>query len=156
MIYRTLGHTGESVSILGLGCMRLPILNEYPAHIDEAAAIRIVHHAIDHGINYIDTAYPYHEGKSESFLARALRGGYRKRVHLATKMPSWLIDSRQDMNDYLNEQLERLATDHIDFYLIHTLNRDYWPTLTELGLFDFLNQARQDGRIRLYRILLPR
>ncbi|MCD4703336.1 MAG: aldo/keto reductase [Methanosarcinaceae archaeon] len=148
MLYRTLGKTNESVSILGLGCMRLPTLDEDHTHIDEEMAIRIVHHAIDHGINYIDTAYPYHGGKSEPFLARALRRGYRKRVHLATKMPSWLINSRQDMDDYLDEQLERLDTDHIDFYLIHTLNHDYWPKLTEIGLFDFLNQARQDGRIR--------
>nr|WP_263853956.1 aldo/keto reductase [Methanohalophilus profundi] len=129
MLYRTLGKTGEKVSSLGLGCMRLPTIDGDPGHIDEQRACEIIHYAIDQGINYLDTAYPYHEGKSEPMLAKALQNGYRDKVNIATKMPSWNIESREDMDRYLDEQLERLGTDYVDFYLIHTLNRDFGQTI---------------------------
>ena len=124
MLYRKLGKTDEMVSILGFGCMRLPLLpGGDPTKVDEKLAIELVHHAIDAGVNYIDTAYPYHgtgmasAGQSEPFVAKALGNGYREKVKLATKLPSWLIKTREDMDKYLNEQLERLETDSIDFYL---------------------------------------
>ncbi len=148
MLYRALGKTGEKVSSLGLGCMRLPVIDGDPGHIDEQRACEIIHYAIDQGINYLDTAYPYHEGKSEPLLAKALQDGYRDKVNLATKMPSWNIESREDMDRYFDEQLERLGTDYIDFYLIHTLNRDFWPKLVELGLFEFLDQIKKNGKAR--------
>ena len=126
MQYRTLGKDKDSVSILGFGCMRLPVLENAPKEIDEAEAIRQIRYGIDQGINYIDTAYPYHYGKSEGLVGKALADGYRERVFLATKLPSYLIETRQDMDRYLDEQLERLQTDHIDFYLLHALNQKYW------------------------------
>ena len=108
----------------------------------------MLRYAIDHGVNYVDTAYPYHNGESEPFVGRALSGGYREKVYLATKLPSWLIKSREDMDKYLNEQLVRLKTDHIDFYLVHGLNRSFWENLSALGVTDFLDEAIADGRIR--------
>lgn len=155
MLYRKFGKTNEQVSILGFGCMRLPLLaGGDPTQIDEKLATELIHYAIDHGVNYIDTAYPYHGtgmgqgGQSEPFVGRALRGGYREKVYLATKLPSWLIKSRADMDKYLNEQLQRLATDHIDFYLVHSLNDKVWPVLKQNGIEEFLDQAVADGRIR--------
>ncbi|MFZ7121563.1 MAG: aldo/keto reductase [Eubacteriaceae bacterium] len=155
MLYRKFGNTNELVSILGFGCMRFPLLQEgNPAQIDEELATKLVHHAIDQGVNYIDTAYPYHGtgmgegGFSEPFVAKVLKNGYREKVKLATKLPSWLIKSREDMDKYLNIQLERLETDSIDFYLVHALNSKVWPGLKEMGIDDFLNEAIKDGRIK--------
>ncbi|HWR41385.1 MAG TPA: aldo/keto reductase [Patescibacteria group bacterium] len=154
MLYRKYGKTNEMVSVLGFGCMRLPVIDKNPAKIDDEKAIAMIRHAIDAGVNYVDTAYPYHGtgfhqgGASEPFVARALKDGYRERVKLATKLPSWLIKTRADMDRYLNEQLERLETDVIDFYLVHNINKDVWPTLQAADIGDFLNQAIKDGKIR--------
>jgi predicted aldo/keto reductase-like oxidoreductase len=154
LLYRKFGKTNEMVSVLGFGCMRLPIIGNDPTNIDMDKATDMVRHAIDAGVNYVDTAYPYHGtgfthgGASELFVAKALKDGYRQRVKLATKLPSWLIKTRADMDKYLNEQLERLETDTIDFYLVHTLNTDVWPVLKEAGITEFLEQAIKDGRIK--------
>jgi uncharacterized protein len=147
MRYRTFGKTGKSVSVLGFGCMRLPTLDGTPDRIDEERATNMLRTAIDRGVNYVDTAYPYHEGASEPFVGRALSGGYREKTFLATKLPSWLIEGRDDFDRYLDEQLERLRTDRIDFYLAHALNAAYWEKLKANGLFDFMDAARADGRI---------
>ncbi len=136
----------SDLSILGFGCMRLPVTKG--GHIDERQATEMLRYAIDHGVNYVDTAYPYHNGESEPFVGRALQGGYRKKVNLATKLPSWLIKSRADMDHYLDEQLKRLQTDHIDFYLVHGLMRPFWEKLPSLGLTNFLDGAIADGRIK--------
>ena len=155
MLYRKFGKTNEMVSILGFGCMRLPLIGEGdPSKIDEDKAVKLIRHAIDEGVNYIDTAYPYHGtgmdkgGASEPLVGKALADGYRKRVKLATKLPSWLIKTRADMDKYLNEQLERLNTDTIDFYLVHAINKTTWITLKEAGIVEFLDQAIKDGRIK--------
>jgi len=155
MMYRKFGKTNEIVSTLGFGCMRLPLLNEGdPTNIDEEKAINLIHYAIDQGVNYIDTAYPYHGidmskgGKSEPLVAKALKDGYREKVKLATKLPSWLIKTREDMDKYLNEQLQRLNTNSIDFYLVHGIDSTTWPQLKEAGIAEFLNQAIKDGRIK--------
>ena len=114
----------------------------------------MVHHAINEGVNYIDTAYPYHGndfskgGSSETFLARALKNGYREKVHLATKLPTWLVHSRQDMDRYLEEQLKRLDTDCIDFYLLHALKRSIWDELVRNNVYDFMEDAVRAGKIR--------
>jgi predicted aldo/keto reductase-like oxidoreductase len=153
-LYRKFGKTNEMVSALGFGCMRLPIIGNDPTNIDEEKAINMIRYAIDAGVNYVDTAYPYHGtgfthgGASELFVAKALKDGYRQRVKLATKLPSWLIKTRADMDKYLNEQLERLETDTIDFYLVHSLNENVWPVLKENGITEFLEQAIKDGRIK--------
>jgi uncharacterized protein len=152
MLYRIAGKTGQKVSSLGFGAMRLPVLHHQSHRIDEAQAQAMVDYAVAHGINYFDTAYIYHSevpfqaGTSELFLGRALKP-YRSKVHLATKLPSWYIKSREDMDRYLDEQLQRLQTDHIDFYLVHSLNTELWPNLLRLGVTEFLDAAIADGRI---------
>ncbi|AKG34927.1 aldo/keto reductase [Paenibacillus durus] len=154
MLYRKYGKTNEMVSVLGFGCMRLPVIDGNARNIDDDKAIAMLRYGIDNGINYVDTAYPYHgdgmggPGESEPFVARALKDGYRDKVNIATKLPSWLIKTREDMDRYLNEQLERLETDHIDFYLVHALNAGTWKTVKELGIGEFLDSAVKDGRIR--------
>ncbi|EJO5347603.1 aldo/keto reductase [Clostridium botulinum] len=148
MLYRRFGKTSEQVSILGFGCMRLPVIDNDPAKIDEKEAIKQIRYAIDNGVNYIDTAYPYHEGNSEPLVGKALKDGYRERVKLATKLPSWLIKSREDMDKYLNQQLEKLQTNHIDFYLLHALNKADWENLNKHNVFDFLDKAIEAGKIK--------
>ncbi len=134
--------------------MRLPVIGEDPTKIDEENAINMVRYAIDQGVNLIDTAYPYHGtgmdhgGESEPFVAKALKDGYREKVKIATKLPSWVIKTREDMDKYLNEQLKRLETDYIDFYMVHGINRFYWENLKELGFEEFLDQSIADGRIK--------
>jgi predicted aldo/keto reductase-like oxidoreductase len=135
---------GDELSILGFGCMRLPLKK---GTIDEARAIGQIRFAIDQGVNYVDTAWPYHAGESETVLGKALRDGYRERVKVATKLPSWMIKSRADMDRYLAAQLGKLGTDHIDYYLIHSLDGASWDNLSQLGVLEFLDQASMDGRI---------
>ncbi len=146
MFYRRMNNVASDLSILGFGCMRLPVIKN--ESIDEKQATEMIRYAIDHGVNYVDTAYPYHNGESEPFLGRALQGGYREKVNLATKLPSWLIKSRADMDRYLDEQLKRLQTDHIDFYLVHGLMKPFWENLRSLDVTDFLDDAIADRRIR--------
>ncbi|MFA5237789.1 MAG: aldo/keto reductase, partial [Methanoregula sp.] len=146
MQYRRFPRVPRDISILGFGCMRLPVLENQ--QIDEPKATEMIRYAIDHGVNYVDTAYPYHNGESEPVVGRTLAGGYREKVMLATKLPSWLIAKREDMDRYLDEQLERLATDHIDFYLVHGLNAATWENTARLGVLEFLDDAVADGRIR--------
>lgn len=136
---------GKELSILGFGCMRLPVTPDCTVDLPEA--IRMIRHGIDQGINYYDTAYVYHAGESEQVLGQALREGYREKVNIATKLPTWLIQTRADMDKYLDEQLKRLQTDHIDFYLIHGLGKERWQNMVSLGVKDFLDEALADGRI---------
>jgi predicted aldo/keto reductase-like oxidoreductase len=145
MLYRRMNQTDAKLSILGFGCMRLP--QNTNCNIDEPRATKMVRYAIDHGINYFDTAYVYHNGESEPFLGRALSDGYREKVHIATKLPVWDVQSRNDMDRILNEQLLRLNTDHIDFYLLHGLGKTSWINMVNLNVGEFLDQAIADGRI---------
>jgi len=146
MHYRRMRGVDAPLSVLGFGAMRLPKTPD--GRIDRGAATAMVRHAIDAGVNYVDTAYVYHEGESEPFLGEALGDGYRERVRLATKLPGWLVESRADMDRYLDEQRGRLRTDIIDFYLLHGLNRAGWERLQRLGVLEFLDDALADGRIR--------
>jgi hypothetical protein len=135
--------------------MRLPIVGGAGAvdlfdpskPIDERAAREMIHYAVEHDVNYFDTAYPYHGGQSEVFLGKHLKP-YREKVLLATKLPTWLVQNRHDFERFLGEQLERLNTDYIDFYLLHGLNRQAWANMKELGALDFLDKVLADGRIR--------
>ncbi len=144
MLYRTMPKNGDRLSVLGFGCMRLPAKE---GRIDEQRATRQVRYAIDAGVNYIDTAWPYHAGESESFLGRALADGYREKVRLATKLPSFLAEKPEDLDRFLNTQLSKLKTDHIDYYLLHTLTGALWDHLEALRVRDFLDRAKSDGRI---------
>jgi predicted aldo/keto reductase-like oxidoreductase len=145
MLLRKVPKNEDELSILGFGCMRLPLKAD--SIIDEKRAMNQVRHAIDHGVNYVDTGWIYHMGESEPFLGRALANGYREKVKVATKLPSWLVKSRMDMDKFLNAQLERLKTDHIDYYLLHGLAGEIWDKLEALGVIDFLDKAKKDGRI---------
>lgn len=149
MLKRAFGKNEEKISVLGLGCMRFPILGDDTKAIDQEKVQEMIRVAIEGGVNYIDTAWPYHGGESEPAVGRALQAlGVRDEIFLATKLPSWLIQSREDMDRYLEEQLERLQTDHIDYYLVHTLTRRLWTQVKEHGIFEFLDEALASGRIR--------
>ena len=151
MQYRNFGTLDWKASALGFGCMRLPMLDgqRNGANIDEPEAIRMIRHAIDNGVNYIDTAYPYHEGQSELVVGKALLDGYRERVKIATKLPVWLVKSPDDFDRYLDEQLKKLQTDHVDFYLLHALNQTVWREIVlERNLLAKAEAALADGRIR--------
>ncbi len=147
MLYRKVPKTGDELSILGFGYMRLPA-TKGGGGIDEERAIRQLRSAIDQGVNYVDTAPAYHFGRSEQILGRALEDGYRKKVRLATKLPPWSVRSREDMDRILKGQLATLKTDHIDYYLLHSLARESFMRLKKLGVLEFLDAARADGRIR--------
>lgn len=142
---RIIGNTGIEASVLGLGCMRLPTLQD---GIDQTRAVELIRYAIDHGVNYIDTAYPYHDGESERVVGEALKDGYREKINLITKSPSWLIKSQEDFHMYLDEQLEKLQTDHIDIYLLHALNRERWDNYVNNGVFDAIETAKKQGKIK--------
>ena len=144
MLYRTMPKNEDQLSALGFGCMRLPMAD---GEIDEKRAIAQIRQAIDSGVNYIDTAWPYHNGESEPLLGKALKDGYRERVKIATKLPTWMVKSREDMDTFLNAQLEKLGTDHIDYYLVHALSGPSWTAIEALGVKDFLDQAQKDGRV---------
>jgi predicted aldo/keto reductase-like oxidoreductase len=152
MLYRKLNKTGIDLSILGFGCMRLPTIDYKPANIDYPKATQLLHYAIDHGVNYVDTAYFYHaavfgqRGESEPFVGEALSGGWRKKVHLATKMPLFYLTKKEQMESFLKEQLERLKTDYLDFYLLHGLNGEMWNRMKELGVREFLDKKKAEGK----------
>jgi predicted aldo/keto reductase-like oxidoreductase len=147
MQYRKFGKTGVEVSALGFGAMRLPTIGGKMDSVDEKATEEMLRYAIEHGVNYVDTAYVYHGGAGEKAIGKILKRGLREKVNLATKLPTWMVTSRKDMDRYLNEQLERLQTDHIDFYLAHGLSKERWSHLESLGFIDFIEAAKKDGRI---------
>jgi predicted aldo/keto reductase-like oxidoreductase len=148
MKYRLLGKTGRSASVLGFGCMRFPVSDGMDDEIMKEESAEMLYYAINHGINYLDTAYPYHGGKSEQFLGEILENGYREKVMLVTKMPCWLIKKTSDFDRYLDIQLKRLRTDYIDFYLLHGIFYERWLRMKDMGVFEWSEKARVDGRIR--------
>ncbi len=147
MKYRRFGKHDFKVSALGFGAMRLPVLGEDHSNVDESKSIEMIRYAVDHGVNYVDTAYGYNGGKSEIVVGKALKDGYREKVKLATKLPSWMVNTREDMDKFLNEQLKKLQVDHVDFYLLHGLGKDRWEKLKSLGVLEFGDKAVADGRI---------
>jgi predicted aldo/keto reductase-like oxidoreductase len=147
MNYREFGRTGCKVSALGFGIMRMP--KGADGKMDRPRCIAMIRDAIDNGINYIDTAFNYHGGESESVVGEALQNGYREKTYLASKLPVWMVQSEDDFDRLLSTQLERLQTDHIDFYLLHALSLDRWKnTVLKYNLLDKMAQAKRDGRIR--------
>lgn len=150
MQYRGFGKVGWKVSALGFGCMRLPTHDgkAFSGKIRERASIRMIRYAIDRGVNYLDTAYGYHEGRSEALVRQALRGEYRDEVRIATKSPIWLVEKPKDFDTCLNRQLRRLGTKHVDFYLFHGLNKESWKNkVLKHNLIKRAEAARKDGRI---------
>ncbi len=147
MQYREFGNIDFSPSALGFGCMRLPTRGDDSANIDEDEAISMIRNAIDNGVNYVDTARPYHGGESEPVVGRALGDGYREKVGLATKL-TLLFAEEKGFDQFLSDQLEKLRTDHIDFYLLHGLNNQKWERFQELDVFDWLERVKSEGKIR--------
>ena len=147
MLFRKVKKTGDELSILGFGCMRLPTLGT-TENIDEPEAVRMLRYSIDHGVNYVDTAYPYHGGTSETVVGKALKDGYREKVKVATKMPCWLVEKPEDLDRLFEEQLQRLGVDFIDFYLLHNLNKDHYQIMQNVDGFGWAEKKRDEGLIR--------
>ena len=148
MHYREFGSTGVRVSALGFGCMRLPVVDNEDGVIDGVKASALIRKAVEMGVNYFDTAYPYHKGESEGFLGRVLEDGLREKVNIATKMPPWEVNNTDDFERIFSEQLDRLKTERIDFYLLHALKGSWWRKMKELGVLEFLERKKREGKIR--------
>lgn len=147
MNYRKFGNVVKEISALGFGAMRLPVEGD-DNHINEKEAIKMIRHAIDSGINYVDTAYPYHKGESEIVVGKALKNGYREKTYLATKCPVWEIKKEEDFERLLDEQLNKLQVDKIDFYLLHALDKDRFENkIKKLNLMKHMEEAREAGKI---------
>lgn len=146
MEYKHIKTLAAKPSLLGFGCMRFP-LNENN-EIDEEIAEQMLDKAINEGVNYIDTAYPYHNGTSEPFVGKVLKKYPRNQIYLASKLPIWLAKSKEDVKELFEEQLKRLQVDYIDFYLIHALDKEKWQKTLELEVIPFLTEMKQAGKIR--------
>ncbi len=148
MKYRTMGKLGIQASAFGLGCMRFNGKASGDSTIDEQKAVSLIRRAIDGGVTYIDTAYVYLDKTSEIVLGKALQDGYRDRVTIATKVPPDQVNSRADLEAILAEELRKLQTDHIDFYLMHALNRQKWEHMKSVGAPEFFEDMKREGKIR--------
>jgi len=143
MHYRTLNE--DKVSLLGFGAMRLPVNDDDSINEDEA--IKMVRLAIDSGVNYVDTAFPYHGGKSEVVIGKALKDGYREKILLADKLPVWFVKEQADVRSLFEKQLDRLDVDRIDYYLIHCLDVDNWKITLDQNVIPALEELKAEGRI---------
>ncbi len=143
---RKMERLGAETSLLGFGCMRFPTTKD--GKINEPEAEKMIDRAIAAGVNYIDTAYPYHNGESEPFVGKVLKKYDRGSFYLATKLPCWAVKSLEDVDRLFEEQLSRLQTDYIDFYLLHALNRGSFHNMVELGGVKRLEQLKAEGKIR--------
>ena len=143
---RKMEKLGIETSLLGFGCMRFPVTAE--GRIDEPLAERMMDRAIASGVNYIDTAYPYHGGESETFVGKVLKKYPRDSFYLATKLPCWKVEKLEDIDSIFREQLGKLQTDYIDFYLVHALNKDRFKKITEMGGIKRLEELKAEGKIK--------
>ena len=148
MKYREFGKLGIKGSAFGLGCMRFNGAASGDAVIDEQKAIGLIRRAIDGGVTYLDTAYVYLDRTSEIVVGKALRDGYRDRVTIATKMPMEYVHNREEMQALLDEELNKLQTDHIDFYLMHGINREKWEYFKSIGADVFFEDMKREGKSR--------
>ncbi len=146
MQYRTFSKTGEQISLLGTGTMRLPLTSE--GKVDRPEAISMIRRSIDCGVNYVDTAYMYHNGESEKIVGEALKDGYREKVFLADKMPVWLAKDEEKMKALFDEQFARLDVDVIDMYLVHNVTGPIWKRAQKFHLMDFLKEKQAEGKIK--------
>lgn len=149
MQYRKLGKIDFEVSALGFGAMRLPgMKNPLDPRVDEKEAIKMIRHAIDSGVNYIDTAWPYHMGNSEKIIGKALKDGYREKVFLVTKLPMFLVNKKEDFNRYFEAQLERMQTDYVDCYLFHMMSAGNLEKLEKYNFIEDMEREKAAGRIK--------
>lgn len=147
MDYRSYPKGTEKVSLLGMGCMRLPT-NGGEDKIDYVLAKEIIEKALAMGVNYFDTAYVYHGGKSEEFVGRALANVKRESYYLASKMPVFRLKEKEEVSRIFEEQLQRCQTDYFDFYLLHSLDKGFFEKSIELGVYEYLCEQKEKGRIR--------
>jgi predicted aldo/keto reductase-like oxidoreductase len=145
--YRSFGKLDWKVSALGFGTMRLPIIGKNQAKVNEPEAIKLIRYAIDQGVNYVDSAFTYHEGNSEVTVGKALTGKYREKAKIATKMPVFSLKRREDLDKILNLQMTRLNTNYIDFYLFHGLNKSLWNRVKELNMLEWAEKQVAKGRL---------
>ncbi len=152
---RAFGNTGMQVSPLGFGVMRLPmkgggktVNSNTIDQVDVETSIKMIHDAIEGGINYFDTAYNYIGGYSERILGQALQGGLREKVCIATKSPAWLYKAPEDFDRFLDEQLERLQTTYIDNYLLHSMNGGSWKKTVRNNAVEGMVRAKASGKVR--------
>lgn len=150
MKYRKFGKLDWEVSALGFGAMRLPSLAGDRSQIDEEESVKMMRYAFDHGVNYVDTAYNYGGGKSEIAVGKALKNGYRKKVRVATKLPLHDIEKREDFDRIFNEQLAKLKVDYVDFYLLHHVNGKIWPKIRDMGIVDWGEKMKDEGKIHYF------
>lgn len=143
---RKMTKLGIETSLLGFGCMRFPLTKE--GKVDEQEAERMLDRAIKGGVNYIDTAYPYHNGESELVVGRILQKYDRSSFYLATKLPVWLVNEVSDVDRYFNEQLDKLQTDFVDFYLMHAMNKERWDKMLKMGCVKRLEELKAEGKIK--------
>ncbi len=148
MQYRTMGKLGIRSSVFGLGCMRFNGAASGDSIIDEEKAISLIRQAIDGGVTYLDTAYIYLDKTSETVLGKALQDGYRDKVTIATKVPSEAVHNRAEMEALLDEELRKLQTDHIDFYLMHGIQKEKWEYFKSIGAREFFEDMIRAGKIR--------
>ncbi len=148
MLYRKFGKTGIDVSVLGFGCMRFPVVDKEQNKIDEPKALEMLEYSLEQGVNYFDTAYPYHGGNSEPLVGKFLQGKAREELLIATKMPVYKVEKYADFMDILDEQLGKLQTDYVDFYLLHALNKNSWEKSKDNDVFRFIDEAKKQGKIR--------
>ena len=146
MQYRSLTKDNIQVSALGFGCMRFPTLENGKPDVEES--IRMLHYGIDHGINYIDTALPYHDGESEVIVGKAIKQRDRDKLFVATKFPVWDVTSESELDPIFEKQLKSLDLDHIDFYLLHNLQKSFWGNVQKLKMIDWVAKKRDEGKIR--------
>ncbi|MDR1246684.1 MAG: aldo/keto reductase [Clostridiales Family XIII bacterium] len=148
MNYRINPKTGEKLSLLGFGAMRLPAPEGDPSGIDAEESVRMIRRAVDCGVNYIDTAYTYYEGGSERIVAEALKDGYGDGVSVATKLPVMRLLSADEHEGFLETSLRRLNRDSLEYYLLHGVKERYWPTVKECKTADFLLRKKEEGLIK--------
>ncbi len=149
MLKKAYKGSGQMISLLGLGCMRFPTRKDGGKEvIDSEAAQNIVDYAYNHGVNYFDTAYMYHDGESESFIGSALKKYPRESYCLTTKYPVWMADTPEAMRRVITEQFEKCQVEYFDFYLMHALNAEKFQKCIKLGVYEYLQELRKQGKIR--------
>ncbi len=151
MLYRTMPNSTNELSVLGYGCMRLPthVGGAASSLINKEKALKQIRYAIDNGVNYLDTAYPYHLGASESFLGEyVLKDGYREKVYIATKLPCMMINKKESIEEIFNKQLEKLQVDYIDYYMLHSMNGVSWQKMLDFGIIDFMDKIKREGKVK--------
>lgn len=143
---RKMENLGIETSLLGFGCMRFPTMSD--GKIDEGKAEQMLDRAIAEGVNYIDTAYPYHDGRSEVVVGKILKKYERNSFYLATKLPVWLVNTVEDVDRLFEEQLGKLQVEYIDFYLMHAMDRERWEKMKKIGCVERLEELKAKGKIR--------